>query len=247
MPNRFASGVYEVVHVPSGRRYIGSSRDVPKRLRQHRSALVANLHHSKYLQRVWNKYPADQFRFQLIVICDPSHLLMYEQLCIDHLNSELNAARSASAPVIAGQKLPKEWAEKVRATVVARYASGFKVVHPPRSEEYRQSVSVQSKARWEDEQLRKINTEAIRKAMTDEERAQRKERTRKLWEDPEYRAKAVAVRKGKAYNAGYKCTPEQVETRRRNARIMHTKRRFPDNWKEQYVLLYPENAGDVNA
>jgi group I intron endonuclease len=247
MPNRFASGIYEIVHVPSGRRYIGSSGDVEKRIRRHQIALNKQRHHSQYLQRLWDKYDQAQFEFRLILLCDKTNLLMYEQLCIDHMKPVLNGSLSAHSPVSAGQKLPEEWVENARQAVLRRYASGFKVIHPPRSEEYRQSVSVQSKARWEDEQLRKINTEAIRKAMTDEERAQRKERTRKLWEDPEYRAKAVAVRKGKAYNAGYKCTPEQVETRRRNARIMHTKRRFPDNWKEQYALLYPDHAGDVNA
>jgi group I intron endonuclease len=54
-------------------------------------------------------------------------------------------------------------------------------------------------------------------------RARRSEITKKLWATPEYRARAVAARVGNSYAKGYKCTPEQIENRRRAARISNAK------------------------
>lgn len=68
-----------------------------------------------------------------------------------------------------------------------------------------------------------------------------------LWKDPEYRAKAVAARKGNAYCKGYKCTPEQVSNRKRAARISNMKRNYGDHWKDEYIRRYPEHAEDVNV
>lgn len=80
-----------------------------------------------------------------------------------------------------------------------------------------------------------------------EERILRGARVKELWATEEYRNNAIAARKGKAYNKGYKCTPAQVENRRKAARISNIKRKFSLDWKEQYILKYPEFAGDVDG
>jgi hypothetical protein len=74
---------------------------------------------------------------------------------------------------------------------------------------------------------------------------ERSRRTKLLWESPEYRANAIAARKGNAYNKGYKCTPEQIENRRRAARISNMKRNYGLDWVNEYVRRYPEFAEDV--
>ena len=84
-------------------------------------------------------------------------------------------------------------------------------------------------------------------AYSNEERILRAQRARKLWANPEYRAKAVAARKGKAYNKGYKCTPEQIANRKRAARISNMKRNYGASWQEEYIRRYPEYREDVNA
>lgn len=68
-----------------------------------------------------------------------------------------------------------------------------------------------------------------------------------LWQDPEYRAKAVAARIGNTYSKGYKCTPEQVANRRRAARISNMKRAHGVEWKDAYIARYPEFSGDVDV
>ena len=45
------AGVYEILNVVSGKRYIGSSVDLRKRFRVHRLALNRGAHHSAFLQR----------------------------------------------------------------------------------------------------------------------------------------------------------------------------------------------------
>lgn len=80
-----------------------------------------------------------------------------------------------------------------------------------------------------------------------EERELRSERARNLWDNPIYRAKAVAARLGNSYCKGYKCTPEQIENRKRAARISNMKRNYGVCWREEYAKRYPNNVGDLNA
>lgn len=244
MPN---SGVYAIRHDATGQQYIGGSRNIAKRFRQHKNALVKNKHYSVYLQAAWNTHGADAFSFVPLLFCDVANLRSYEQICLDGLNSSLSVSRKASGVDLRGTSLYPAWRNNVAASIQARYADGFKVVHPPRTAEYRVQTSVASKARWADPVAAAVNTAAIQASMTAEECAKRSERTASLWKDPEYRAKAVAARKGNAYSLGYKCTPEQVENRRRAARITHTKRAHGADWRKAYVLRYPEHAGDVDA
>ena len=240
-------GIYAITHVDSGRSYIGSSTNIKTRVRKHIEALKRGTHHSKYLQRVFSRYGQDSFEVQTVLICETKHLQMYEQALIDGMSPVFNGTKSANSPVQRGQKLPEVWKNNAAEAVRRRYADGFKVIHPPRSEEYRHTVSIESASRWKDDAKREKNITAIRAAMTEDECQKRSERAKKLWGDPEYRAKAVAARKGNAYSKGYKCTPEQIENRRKAARISNTKRKHGDNWKEFYVQYYPDYAGDVDA
>lgn len=82
---------------------------------------------------------------------------------------------------------------------------------------------------------------------SDEERSRKSQRVKDLWATPEYREKAVAARKGNAYNKGYKCTPEQVENRKKAARISNMKRNYGMDWKIEYARRYPEFVGDLDG
>lgn len=84
-------------------------------------------------------------------------------------------------------------------------------------------------------------------AFTDEERKKKSERVKALWATPEYRENAVNARKGNAYSKGYKCSPEQVENRKRAGRISNIKRNYGDTWKVEYARRYPEFVGDLDV
>jgi hypothetical protein len=63
------SGLYEIVQLESGRAYIGSSDNVPRRLRAHRSMLNAGTHDNIRLQRAWNRDGPEAFEFREIERC----------------------------------------------------------------------------------------------------------------------------------------------------------------------------------
>lgn len=93
-------GIYAIRHVASGRRYIGSSVNVRKRCRGHWKALQAGVHHSRYLQRAWNKYGEWAFVPELIEQCEYGERVIREQVYLDSTPKRmlLNGTTDASAP-----------------------------------------------------------------------------------------------------------------------------------------------------
>lgn len=84
--------------------------------------------------------------------------------------------------------------------------------------------------------------------LSDSMRQQRAENAKKVWERPGYREKHKASMAGKCLGpVGYKCTPEQVENRRRAARISNMKRNYGAAWRVEYATRYPEYIGDLDA
>lgn len=90
-------GVYRIVNRDSGKFYIGSSKYLHERKSEHFRLLRQNKHHCIHLQRAYNKEP-EAFVFEVLIACDESFQLFYEQLCIDGLLPQYNTGRSATAP-----------------------------------------------------------------------------------------------------------------------------------------------------
>ncbi len=83
-------GVYAIEHNVSGRKYVGSSKDIATRFRDHLRDLKKNKHHSDRLQNAWNKYGAEAFSFRILVECPESQLRAVEQEWINsHQRDEL--------------------------------------------------------------------------------------------------------------------------------------------------------------
>lgn len=88
--NLEVSGIYILTNSVNGKRYIGSSNNIRKRLWKHRSLLRHNKHENPYLQNAWNKYGEDMFAFAVIETCETDVLLEREQYYIDTLKPEYN-------------------------------------------------------------------------------------------------------------------------------------------------------------
>lgn len=54
-------GVYKIVHVKSGKFYIGSSQDIEKRIKRHFRELRLGYHHCSRLQKLYDKKPTAEF------------------------------------------------------------------------------------------------------------------------------------------------------------------------------------------
>jgi group I intron endonuclease len=90
-----ASGIYEIVNKANGKRYIGSAINIKRRWNVHRSDLRLGSHHSRALQRAWNKYGDDQFDFRVVELCAKGQLLSREQWHLDVGRPEYNCSPSA--------------------------------------------------------------------------------------------------------------------------------------------------------
>lgn len=78
------AGVYKIRNIQTGKVYIGSSKNLKNRIRDHRIALKNN-QNSPYLQRAYNKYGKANFEFKVLLRCDAQRavLLVHEQHFID--------------------------------------------------------------------------------------------------------------------------------------------------------------------
>jgi group I intron endonuclease len=108
------SGVYVIENNITGKVYIGSSQDVKRRWREHVAALKRGDHHSKYLQRSFDKHGHDAFLFRVLIQCDINNLLWYEQRAIDGFNSS-NGKYGYNHSSVAGSRRGVRHPEEVRA------------------------------------------------------------------------------------------------------------------------------------
>lgn len=91
-------GIYAIIHVESGKLYIGSASNIYSRWRTHKSELRRGLHHSPHLQNAWNKYGESAFQFTVIEAClkDAVILCSREQHWLDKYRGKLmNCAKNA--------------------------------------------------------------------------------------------------------------------------------------------------------
>jgi len=78
------SGIYQITNIITNKKYIGSSKHLLKRKKDHFSLLRRNIHHSSYFQYAYNKYGKDNFIFEILFLCSIEHLIFYEQLFLNH-------------------------------------------------------------------------------------------------------------------------------------------------------------------
>jgi group I intron endonuclease len=113
-------GVYKIT-APSGNCYIGSSRDIKARWHTHKHQLKNGKHRSIIMQRAWDKYGAENFKFEILLVCEKENLLVYEQLLLDALNPKYNICRIAGNSL--GVKASEETKKKIGAKIKGRPVS----------------------------------------------------------------------------------------------------------------------------
>jgi group I intron endonuclease len=72
-------GIYKIACLEENRVYIGQSRDVGSRWKQHLYLLENNKHHCIALQEAWNKFGFQAFSFKLELKCKKKELTVKEQ------------------------------------------------------------------------------------------------------------------------------------------------------------------------
>lgn len=93
-------GVYEIVNIVNGKRYVGSSVNIKKRWQTHKSALHKNCHGNEHLQNAYNKYGKKSFKYKVLVYTEPEEALRLENLLLKSDKYEYNIAEDAIAPML---------------------------------------------------------------------------------------------------------------------------------------------------
>lgn len=82
-------GIYKIINQQTGKYYVGSSRNIPRRWKKHTKMLNANRHVNKKLQNAWNKYGQDCFQFVVIEeLTESISLIDAEQKYLNVASSE---------------------------------------------------------------------------------------------------------------------------------------------------------------
>lgn len=153
------SGIYEIVNTVNGKRYIGSAKRMRYRLKDHRKHLRRQDHDNQKLQRAWNKYGAEVFRYRPLLVCSPENLLFYEQLCIDNLLPEYNICRIAKSS-LGTKRTPEHCAAQSarmkgkRMSVEARARMSASRIGKKHSEETKRKMAIAATGRKLSEEIR---------------------------------------------------------------------------------------------
>lgn len=83
MNNLAQSGIYRITNTVNGKMYIGGSNNIYIRVRAHKRELDNGSHINKYLQRAWNKYWEQSFKFEVLEYCEVDKLIEREQYWLD--------------------------------------------------------------------------------------------------------------------------------------------------------------------
>lgn len=143
------SGIYHITNTVNGKRYVGSAVSFQRRWLEHRSLLRRGLHHSRILQRAWNKYGEQAFAFKPLLVCAKTDLIFYEQRAIDTFRPEYNISptagnclgfkhsaesRARMSAANKGKKLPREVVAKIAAANTGqKRSSEFRVAQAARA------------------------------------------------------------------------------------------------------------------
>lgn len=126
----YKAGVYLIENTITGRCYVGSAaRSFQSRWQKHKSDLKLNKHANVRLQRAYNKYGSEAFRFEVLATCPPEYAVKLEQFFIDTLKPAYNISPTAGSSL--GVVRSEDYKERL-----SKSRTGFKA-----SDEFRQCRS----------------------------------------------------------------------------------------------------------
>lgn len=81
------SGIYTITNIVNGKMYVGYTKNFKTRKNSHVNKLDKNKHCNIYLQRAWNEYGKQFFKFEILVECEEDFLPSEENYWCNLLNT----------------------------------------------------------------------------------------------------------------------------------------------------------------
>lgn len=129
-------GIYKITNIINNKIYIGSSVNIKRRKKYHLAELKNNKHGNIHLQRAFNKYGENVFKFDTIEYCTKDNLRKKEQCYINKLNPEYNILKIVGSSY--GRTINEELRQKLRDNMINnKYALGYK-----HTEETKEKLSI---------------------------------------------------------------------------------------------------------
>ena len=205
-------GVYRIIHIASGRFYLGSSRNVEHRWKCHIRDLEAGSHHNRFLQRAYAKYGNRAFVFEIVQQSLESERLVWEQVYLDTAwgsGKLYNISPIAGrGPSPRGKKRSPESVKKFKATMAAK-SPEEKAAIIEKMRETHMAISLERKR-----EIYKRVSETFRATVAKKSAEERSAPIRAMWAARTSEERKVLAAKISAKNTGRKQSPEAVEKNR---------------------------------
>lgn len=82
MTKKILCGIYCIENTINNKKYIGLSSNITRRWHEHKSELRRGVHINECLQKAWDKYGEQSFRFYILELCDAKDLADKEMFYI---------------------------------------------------------------------------------------------------------------------------------------------------------------------
>lgn len=83
-------GIYKITNLQTGKVYVGLSNNINRRWIKHRSELKNNCHINSHLQKSYNKYGKENFKYEILELCSEEELVEFEKKWIKKEDSYNN-------------------------------------------------------------------------------------------------------------------------------------------------------------
>lgn len=154
------TGIYAIINIKNGKRYIGQAISINNRIAGHFKRLNAGKHHCAHLQLAFQKYSKESFIHSVLEECTKENLTDREQYWMDYYRDRGIYNTAPAAGSNRGIKFSAEVKAKMAAKLIGR----------PVSEETRAQMS-RSRMGWEPSDETKMKMSVAKRSMSAETKA----------------------------------------------------------------------------
>lgn len=119
-------GVYEIKCTKNNKRYVGVSKDIQRRWREHRGLLHNGEHHSCDMQNDYNEFGEKYFEFNILKTCDYPEAKAFEEKIIQSTQPEYNSYTNNKGGIYNAIGKRKEIENKIINTLKPHFTDKFK-------------------------------------------------------------------------------------------------------------------------